>query len=70
MLELSVDEVATVDLSPQAFVALDADWCLLFNGSPYTVTEFSAGITAGPDGNLWFTEPGVNGIGRITLGPK
>jgi len=40
-----------------------------------TVTEFSAGITpasspgaitAGPDGNLWFTEPGTNRIGRIT----
>ena len=35
------------------------------------VTEFSAGadafaITAGPDGNLWFTETGANGIGRIT----
>jgi streptogramin lyase len=39
------------------------------------VTEFSAGIsagaelsgiTAGPDGNLWFTESGVNRIGRIT----
>jgi hypothetical protein len=39
-------------------------------------TNFSAGIsfgaqpadiTAGPDGNLWFTEPGINGIGRITL---
>jgi hypothetical protein len=24
------------------------------------------GITAGPDGNLWFTEPGANQIGRIT----
>jgi streptogramin lyase len=39
------------------------------------VTEFSAGIspgavpyviTAGPDGNLWFTENGGNRIGRIT----
>jgi streptogramin lyase len=39
------------------------------------ITEFSAGITpgasptnitAGPDGNLWFTEPGINRIGRIT----
>jgi streptogramin lyase len=39
------------------------------------VTEFSAGITAGsypdaiaagPDGNLWFTEPEGNRIGRIT----
>jgi virginiamycin B lyase len=24
------------------------------------------GITAGPDGNLWFTEYGGNKIGRIT----
>ena len=24
------------------------------------------GITAGPDGNLWFTEPNANQIGRIT----
>jgi streptogramin lyase len=37
------------------------------------VTEFSVGITssphditAGPDGNLWFTEPDGNRIGRIT----
>jgi len=39
------------------------------------VTEFSTGmpaggapqaITAGPDGGLWFTLPGVNAIGRIT----
>ena len=39
------------------------------------MTEFSAGIsaeggpagiTAGPDGNLWFTEAGRNRIGRIT----
>ncbi len=25
-------------------------------------------VTAGPDGNVWFTEPGVNAIGRITPG--
>jgi len=38
------------------------------------VTEFSipggavaAFITVGPDGNLWFTEPDANKIGRITL---
>ena len=24
------------------------------------------GITAGPDGNLWFAESGSNKIGRIT----
>jgi streptogramin lyase len=42
-----------------------------------TITEFSAGITggagstyitAGPDGNLWFTEQNGNRIGRITTG--
>src|SRR5258708_4912217 len=37
-----------------------------------TVTEFNVpsgtafGITAGPDGNLWFAAPDVNAIGRIT----
>ena len=40
------------------------------------ITEFSAGITAGaavvaitqgPDGNMWFTEEGIDKIGRITL---
>jgi serine/threonine protein kinase/streptogramin lyase len=30
------------------------------NGSP-------SGITAGPDGNLWFTEASANQIGRITI---
>jgi streptogramin lyase len=41
----------------------------------YAITEYSAGITpgsvpfgitAGPDGALWFTEPSGNRIGRIT----
>lgn len=38
-----------------------------------TVTEFTAGLSgipgpmiAGPDGNLWFTEPTVQKIGRVT----
>jgi streptogramin lyase len=36
-----------------------------------TITEFptngaSFGITAGPDGNLWFTEFNMGAIGRIT----
>src|SRR5207249_4592155 len=26
-----------------------------------------AGITAGPDSNLWFTDPGANQIGQLTL---
>jgi virginiamycin B lyase len=40
-----------------------------------TVTEFPIptkgtpfDITAGPDGNLWFADPGGNKIGRITTG--
>ncbi|HTV33359.1 MAG TPA: hypothetical protein VME69_09725 [Methylocella sp.] len=42
--------------------------------SPETITLFSSGITAGsgpedivtgPDGNLWFTQPETNEIGRI-----
>ena len=42
---------------------------------PASITEFPiattagsspAGITAGPDGNLWFTEAGTDKIGRIT----
>jgi hypothetical protein len=36
-----------------------------------TITEFPAtgasyGITAGPDGNLWFTESSTGNVGRIT----
>jgi hypothetical protein len=31
-----------------------------------TPTSYPAGITAGPDGNLWFTEGGGNQIGQIT----
>jgi len=42
-----------------------------------TITVYSAGITpgshpqgiaVGPDGNLWFTEPGADRIGKITTG--
>ena len=28
--------------------------------------SLAASITAGPDGALWFTEPGINKIGRVT----
>jgi virginiamycin B lyase len=50
--------------------------CLLASeGGAQVVTEFiagitpgafPAGITAGPDDSLWFTEAGRNGIGKIT----
>jgi streptogramin lyase len=53
-----------------------ASLCLVCGGAwPQVVTEFSAGITpgarplgivTGPDGNLWFTESGLDRIGRIT----
>src|SRR5260370_14583492 len=31
-----------------------------------TAASSPVGIASGPDGNLWFTESGVNNIGRIT----
>jgi virginiamycin B lyase len=52
--------------------ALESRWL------PSTITEFplppltfnpiisTAGITAGPDGNVWFTEPATGVVGRIT----
>jgi streptogramin lyase len=30
-----------------------------------TAGSSPSGITAGPDGNLWFTEPGGNKIGQL-----
>ncbi len=33
-----------------------------------TADSVPLGITAGPDGNLWFTEWGVDKIGKITTG--
>ena len=44
------------------------------NSPPGTITEYGgslsgpSGITAGPDGNLWFTENGNGKIGKITTG--
>ncbi len=32
-----------------------------------TAKSRPSGITAGPDGNLWFTELGANSIGRVSL---
>ena len=56
--------------------SLLASFCLMSAGAAaQVVTEFSFGITAGaspygitsgPDGNLWFTEQGLDRIGRIT----
>jgi streptogramin lyase len=59
-------------------LALGLLLCLSSSAFGQTITEFPIptpasvplDITAGPDGNLWFTEftPGVRTIGRITLG--
>src|SRR5215472_5157417 len=48
--------------------------CRTSSNTPSVITEFSlpsfssqaSAITTGPDGALWFTEPNVNKIGRIT----
>ncbi len=49
-------------------------WGIFRSGAAQTITEFPiptadsspSGITAGPDGNLWFTEQAGNKIGRIS----
>jgi streptogramin lyase len=33
---------------------------------PIVSFDRTYGIAVGPDGNLWFTQPGANLIGRIT----
>jgi streptogramin lyase len=62
-LTLALSLAAALATAPAAFGAVGG------------VTEFSTGmptggapqsITAGPDGDLWFTLPGANAIGRIT----
>src|SRR5690242_6672094 len=37
-------------------------------GSGITSGSYPSQITRGPDGNLWFTEPDNNALGRITPG--
>jgi streptogramin lyase len=37
-------------------------------GAGITAGAEPTDITAGPDGNLWFTEPGIGGVGRMTTG--
>ena len=47
----------------------------MINPATHAITEFHipyanscpAGITAGPDGNLWFTDGGTDSIGVVTL---
>ena len=39
--------------------------CTLSTGYPLTIPE---AMTAGPDGALWFTQPGIARIGRLTPG--
>src|SRR5436190_46685 len=56
------------------FACLCAVLVIVGSAQGATLTEFPApssnpaGITAGPDGALWFTEAGSNQIGRITTG--
>ena len=45
----------------------------MLNASTHAVTEYALSslaspknITVGPDGNLWFTDPGTNSVGMIT----
>jgi virginiamycin B lyase len=45
-------------VAPAAAMALDE--------FPVPAGTHPGGITTGPDGNLWFTEEGTNGIGRLT----
>src|SRR5262249_8463012 len=47
----------------------------VLNASTHAVTEYTLpalaspkNITVGPDGNLWFTDPGTNSVGMITTG--
>ena len=56
-------------------LGLVAGLILSSTASASAITEFTvptgdsypAGITAGPDGNIWFTEVSGNQIGRIIL---
>jgi streptogramin lyase len=68
------DHLARERLGKQLQLEGLEDRCLLSGIS--SITEFSLpsgssvrigpdSITAGPDGNIWFTDPGVNAIGRI-----
>src|SRR5436853_582510 len=36
--------------------------------SVYAVPGVAIGLTAGPDGAMWFTSPSTNSIGRVTAG--
>jgi streptogramin lyase len=70
-------EYMTFTFKLQAVAATCAAVAELLTGgvAAQALTEFSTGITpgaqplaivAGPDGNVWFTEPGTDQIGRIT----
>jgi streptogramin lyase len=47
----------------------------MINLTTHAITEFPIpyantmpyGVAVGPDGNLWFTDSGANGIGVVTL---
>ncbi|MCJ0871558.1 hypothetical protein [Streptomyces sp. AP-93] len=68
-----LDRLLTASLGALLAVATQAAPALADVGDmteyPVTTPEsFPAGITAGPDRALWFTESGANKIGRITTG--
>src|ERR1039457_514672 len=54
-------------LSILMVVGAPTTWAQSVNITEFTVpTLLSPAIAAGPDGALWFTEPDLNKIGRIT----
>jgi streptogramin lyase len=63
----SPGRVGRMDIASQAFEEITAGTGL---GIDLTPDSAPAGITRGPDGNMWFTESGLTGkIGRVFLGP-
>src|SRR5712691_8775657 len=58
---------ASVLIAAVTFLAPSAQAALRYREFPIpTDNSFLYGITAGPDGNLWFTERFGNEIGRMT----
>jgi streptogramin lyase len=63
----SPGRIGRMDISKHEFEEITAGTGL---GIDLTPDAAPAGITRGPDGNLWFTESGLTGkLGRVFLGP-